>query len=260
METIPIVKAEEISCKLGTKEVVRNISWEVKPGENWVVFGLNGCGKTTLLSVVAAYMGASKGTLSLFGEKITKEKCLELRKLIGFVSSSFFNRYYTGETVLDIVLSGKFGHLGLESQITSYDVRRAKHLLKEWGLKSKIQYPYDLLSQGQRQKVLIARALMASPKLLILDEPCTGMDILSKEKFLRHITEITKSEQITLIYVSHNSEEFLPIFHKAMLIKNNTAHSQGDMKKVFSDENMSDFLEVPAQIAWFQDRPSIRIL
>ena len=260
METIHLVKAEGVSCKPGTKEVLCDINWEVKQGENWVVFGLNGCGKTSLLSVVAAYMGASKGVLSLFGEQITKDNRLKLRKQIGFVSSSFFNRYYTGETVLDIVLSGKFGHLGVESQVTSEDVRKAKSLLREWELKTKMQYPYDLLSQGQRQKVLIARALMASPKLLILDEPCTGMDILSKEKFLRHITHITESENIGLIYVSHNSEEFLPIFHKAMLLKNNTIHSQGDMKEIFSNENMSDFLEVPTQIAWFNDRPSIRIL
>lgn len=255
-----MIKAEEISYKLGTKEVLHDISWEVRPGENWVVFGLNGCGKTSLLSIISAYMGASKGTLSLFGEPVTKENRLELRKQIGFVSSSFFNRYYTGETVLDIVLSGKFGRLGVEPQVTSDDVRKAKHLLNDWGLKSKIQYPYDLLSQGQRQKVLIARALIASPKLLILDEPCTGMDILSKEKFLNHITDITKSEKIGLIYVSHNSEEFLPIFNKAMLLKNNTIHSQGEMKEIFSDENMSNFLEVPTQIAWFNDRPSIRVL
>ena len=259
VNTTTIMKAEHIFCKLGTKELLQDINWEIKPGENWVVFGLNGHGKTTLLSIISTYLGANRGDLYLFDQLVTAENRLALRQNIGFVSSSFFNRYYQKESVLDIVLSGKFGHLGTEGNITGEDVRRAKKLLSDWGLKHKAQYPYDLLSQGQRQKVLLARGLFLSPKLLILDEPCSGMDLVSKELFLKQMTDQVEQENTTIIYVSHNTEEFLPIFNKAVLLKDKGFHSMGDMKTVFSDDNLSDFLGMPASVKWFEDRPSVRV-
>lgn len=254
-----IMKAQNIFCKLGTREILCDINWEIKSGENWIVFGMNGCGKTTLLSIISTYLGANRGSLYLFDQEVTAENRVSLRKNIGFVSSSFFNKYYQYETVLDIVLSGKFGHLGLESNISSQDVREAKKMLSEWGLKQKIQYPYDTLSQGQRQKVLLVRGLFAHPKLLILDEPCSGMDLVSKELFLKYITEKTKKEGTTIIYVSHNTEEFIPIFDKAVLLKGKGIHSMGDMKTVFSNENLSDLLEMPVKVSWFDNRPSVRL-
>lgn len=259
MNSMNILKAQNIFCKLGTKEILCDINWEIKSGEHWIVFGLNGCGKTTLLSIISTYLGANRGDLYLFDQEVTPENRASLRQNIGFVSSSFFNRYYRNETALDIVLSGKFGHLGLESKITPKDVREAKHMLSEWGLKQKIQYPYDMLSQGQQQKVLLVRGLFAHPKLLILDEPCSGMDLVSKELFLKYITEKAKQEETTMIYVSHNTEEFIPIFNKAILLKGKGIHSIGDMKTVFSDENLSDFLEMPAKVSWFDNRPSVRL-
>ena len=254
-----ILKAENIFCKLGTKEILCDVNWEIKPGENWVVFGMNGCGKTTLLSIIATYLGANRGDLYLFDQLVTAENRVALRQNIGFVSSSFFNRYYRKETILDIVLSGKFGRLGLESDISSNDVREAKKILSDWGLKYKIQYPYDMLSQGQRQKVLLARGLFAHPKLLILDEPCSGMDLVSKELFLKYITEKVEQENLTLIYVSHNSDEFIPIFNKAILLKDKGIHSMGDMNVVFSNDNLSDFFGMPTNISWSDHRPFIRL-
>lgn len=254
-----IMKAHNIFCKLGTKEILCDINWEIKSGEHWIVFGLNGCGKTTLLSIISTYLGANRGNLYLFDQEVTVENRISLRQNIGFVSSSFFNRYYQKETVLDIVLSGKFGHLGLETDISSKDVREAKKILSDWGLKHKIQYPYDMLSQGQRQKVLLARGLFAHPKLLILDEPCSGMDLISKELFLKYITEKAENEETTLVYVSHNTEEFVPVFNKAILLKEKGIHSIGDTKNVFSDANLSDFLGMPAKVSWFDNRPSVRL-
>ncbi len=253
-----LIEAKNISCKFGSKNVLSGIDWKISSGENWVVFGLNGSGKTTLLSVVAAYYGVSNGLLSIMNQIVTKQNRKELRKKIGFVSTSFFNRYYKYESVLDIVLSAKFGHFGIENSISSEDIRCAKHILNEWGLKNKYQYPYDLLSQGQQQKVLFARSIFMQPEILILDEPCSGMDLLSKEHFIKCISEKSKKEGATLIYVSHNPEEFSSVFNRALLIKNGAVHSQGDIKKIFLSSNMSDFIGMPVTVDWFEDRPSIR--
>lgn len=255
-----IVMAENICTKFGAKKILNDISFTINSKENWIVFGLNGSGKTTLLSVISGYYGISHGTLKVFSQELTKENRCSIRKRIGFISSSFFNRYFHNESVLDIVLSGKFGHLGIEKGISASDVKLVKELLGEWGLKKKYQYPYYSLSQGQQQKVLIVRALFSKPKLLVLDEPCSGMDIISREKFLRKLEELTINEDITLIYVSHNTEEFFDFFSHALLIKDGKIHSKGEIHKVFSSENISDFLEMKAKVVWLENRPSIRFL
>lgn len=107
-----LLKAEHLSVKEGSKEIVKDVNWEINSGENWVLFGLNGCGKTTLLSRLAGYLSPSGGKVFLFGEEVTPENQLRLRKKIGWVSSSFFDRYLRYETVLEIVLAGKYGTLG----------------------------------------------------------------------------------------------------------------------------------------------------
>lgn len=255
-----IIEANNITCRFGARKVLQNIDWKIVPRENWVVFGLNGSGKTTLLSTIAAYYGISDGTLQIMDKMVTKDNKIDLRKKIGFVSTSFFNRYFKYESVLDIVLSAKFGHFGLENQVSSEDVREVKHILEEWDLKNKYQYPYDLLSQGQQQKVLLVRAIFSKPEILILDEPCSGMDILSKEHFIRCISEKSQNDNVTLIYVSHNPEEFSAIFNRALLIKNGTIHSKGNIRDVFISANISDFLGEPVVVEWFNDRPSIRFI
>lgn len=255
-----VLQAKDVNYKAGNKIILNNINWQIKKGEQWVVFGLNASGKTSLLSVISAYKGVMSGEMILFGCNLDESNRLQQRCKIGFVSSSFFDHYFKYETVLEIVLSGKFGHLGLEYSVTSEDVRKAKQLLREWGLGTKIQYPYDMLSQGQKQKVLIARGLINDPELLILDEPCSGMDVLAREKFLDLLKCKIKKENISVVYVSHNVEEFSDVFNKALLLKNGHVHSQGDIKDIFTDENMSDFLQRLTKVHWLDERISMRMI
>ncbi len=139
-----LLKAEHQAVKEGSKEIVKDVNWEINSGENWVLFGLNGCGKTTLLSRLAGYLSPSGGKVFLFGEEVTPENQLRLRKKIGWVSSSFFDRYLRYETVLEIVLAGKYGTLGFQDQwIGKEDVHKAKKILADFGLKERMRYPYD---------------------------------------------------------------------------------------------------------------------
>lgn len=252
--TRSIIELKKVSLKTGKKVILKDLNWNVERGEHWVVYGLNGSGKTSILSIVAGFPGNSSGTIQLLGEDVSFDNLLNIRKKIGFVSSSFFDRYYRYENVLDIILSSLNGKLGNSKPIKSEYVREAKRLLNLFGLKNRAQYPYDLLSQGQKQKVLVVRGLIAKPDLLILDEPCSGMDILAKNKFLELITREANLNNTTLIYVSHDTEEFLPIFTHILLLKEGEIFMKGRIKELLTDEIITSFLGCNAIVTRIQER------
>ena len=143
------------------------------------------------------------------------------------------------------------GTLGFQDQwIGKEDVHKAKKILADFGLKERMRYPYDTLSKGQQQKVLISRALMADPELMILDEPCGGLDIFAREYFLHMVEGLTKERNMGVIYVTHHTEEILPFFNKAALMKDGALTATGDLKKVFTKTCLSDFFEVPTDVLW----------
>lgn len=254
-----VIETNELGYKAGSKFIIKNINWTVQPQEHWLVFGLNGCGKTTLLSMIAGYKSNSHGQLKLFGQELNDYNRLEIRRRIGFVSSSFLDNYYSREVALDIVLSGKFGALGLQDNIGDKDVIKALTLLDELGIRNKAGFPYDLLSKGQRQKVLIARGLIVEPELLILDEPCAGMDFLSRQYILNTISYLAAKRAVTIIFVTHYAEEILPVFHRGLLLKDGQIHSQGALTDVFNQDNMTDFFNCPAKVTWHDQRVNISI-
>ena len=244
-----LIEAKNLSCQAGYQYLLRDINWQVRHGEQWVVFGRNGCGKTTLLSIIAGYKGYSSGELKIFGEEYTSENILRLRKKIGWISSSFFDKYSTTETVLDIVLSGLFGTLGLLFEIDNEPIIKARNLLIELGLESKIMSPFDLLSKGERQQVLIARAFISNPEILILDEPGTGLDALARERLLATIKELADAQKTTIIYVTHYPEEILPSFDKCLLLRQSAIYRLGETKDLFTSEIMSDFFNYPVLVS-----------
>ena len=248
------VEIKDLCYKEGTKYLLKNINWEVKTGEQWVVFGMNGCGKTTLLSVLSGYRKYTKGTIKLFSQELNRSNAVFLRQRIGFVSSSYFDNIFMYENAINIVLSGLFGSLSERDNVKDNDVKKAVQLLRALGLREKAAYPYDMLSKGQRQKVLIARALMMQPELLVLDEPCTGLDILAREYFLNTVQQIIEETNVNVIYVTHHVDEILPVFNKAMLMKNGSVHSQGDMKQVFCNETLSKFFDYKTEVIWEKDK------
>lgn len=231
-----IIELKDVSCKAGCQYLIKNVNWQVKPGEHWIVFGMNGSGKTTLLSVIAGYKYHTAGSVKVFGEEVTDDNILAIRKKIGWVSGSFFDKYYTKESALDIVLSGKEGTLGIGEDLTLADVKMAKKLMRKLALEDKIYYPFDMLSKGERQNTLIARALIGNPDMLILDEPCTGLDVYNRSYLFSTIEELSKEKERTIIYVTHYVEEILPLFRKALVLKNGIVYDQGLIEKVFTKD------------------------
>lgn len=240
-----IVKAEHLSCQSGRRYLIHDINWEIEKGDHWIVFGMNGCGKTTLLSIIAGFKGETSGKLEVFGEEYNAENIFEHRKKIGWVSSSFFDKYLSWESAMDIVLSGVSGTLSLSKDITDEDVKRAKLLLKKLRLGNKMAQPFALMSKGERQCVLIARALISNPEILILDEPGTGLDIYAREYVLQAIADLAETTDMTIIYVTHYVEEILPMFDKTILMKDGYIVEQGKTSEMFDNESISRLLGYP---------------
>lgn len=243
-----VIELNKVSCKAGYRYLLKDITWQVKPGEHWAVFGMNGSGKTTLLSIIAGFKHYTGGKVTVFGEVFSNDNILNIRKRIGWVSASFFDKYYTKESALHIVLSGKYGTLGLGEDITLDDVRLAKDLLIELHLEDKINRPFDMLSKGERQNVLIARALFSNPDILILDEPCTGLDVYNRSYLFSTIEELSKMKNLTIIYVTHYVEEIIPLFQKTLLLKNGHIFAKGATEEMFTDAMMQELLGYPVAI------------
>ena len=245
-----VIDVKNLELKAGYRYLLKDINWQVERGENWVVFGMNGSGKTTLLSVLAGYKQATAGSFTVLGETYNADNILDLRRRIGWVSGSFFDQKYTRESALDIVLSGKTGAIGLDRHsIADADIKQAKRLLTELHLSDKIYQPFHMMSKGEREDVLIARALLSEPEILLLDEPCTGLDILAREHFLNTLRDLAENSDLTIIYVTHYTEEILlDVFKKSLLLKDGLIFAHGDTEELFSDDIFADFLDAPTHI------------
>lgn len=243
-----IIETEKLCCQSGQRYLLQDINWKVERGQHWCVFGMNGCGKTTLLSILAGYKAETSGTVKLFGDTFTNENVLTQRKRIGFVSSSFFDRYYRNETPLHIVLSGKTGGFGLDFTIDDNDVKTAKRLLCNLGLAGKIYRPFSTMSKGERQNVLLARALLTKPEILILDEPCSGLDVVARETVLHIVEQIANESACTMIYVTHYLEEVLPIFRNSLFLRDGITYAAGATEALFTSSCLSDFLRKSTEV------------
>jgi len=234
-----IIQAKDLCYKSGKQYLLNHINWEVKAGEHWAIFGMNGSGKTTLLSMLSGFKSATSGTLYVLGQQYNKTNIYELRRKVGWVSSSFFDKYYHQEEALQIVLSGLSGTFNLNYEIQDKDVRYAKALLCELGLEDKINLPFYLMSKGERQNVLIARALLTRPEILVLDEPGTGLDVCARAHMMNTVRMLAEDGKVTVLYVTHYPEEIQPFMNKTVLLKNGRIFAQGDTAAIVTTENIS---------------------
>ena len=220
---IPALELRNVSYVGNGKTILHSINWTVEPGDHWAILGPNGSGKTTLLRIACGYLWPNAG-----GEVLRKGRLLinlpELRKSIGWVTSILPAQIPAREKVIRTVVSGKFAQIGyLEKfggEASRGDYSLAEKYLAQMGCGDLGNEEFGVLSQGEQQKVLIARARMTKPYLIVLDEPCAGMDPGARENFLVTLQAVGKQKRIpSLIYVTHHVEEILPLFGNTLILK-----------------------------------------
>lgn len=207
---------------------MRDLSWRVDRGQHWVILGANGSGKTSLLSALTGYLMPTTGEIQLLGRHYGQSDWRELRRCIGLVSSSVRQLMNDDEPAIETVISGKFAMIDLWGRVARADRAAALRLLRQVECGYLADRPWRVLSQGERQRVLIGRALMARPRLMILDEPCAGLDPAAREHFLRFLQRLGSREKSpTLVLVTHHVEEIIPVFTHVLILKDGRALAAG---------------------------------
>ncbi|WP_314062809.1 ABC transporter ATP-binding protein [uncultured Vagococcus sp.] len=250
-----MINFEEVSfIREGNNVILDTINWQVKPKENWAILGLNGSGKTTLLQLITGYLWPTKGGLTVLGQRFGQTSIPDLRKQIGWVSSALSYQMKGHFLAEDIVLSGKFATIGIHQIVTAEEQQAARELLATCGGQHLIGKRFDVMSQGQRQITLIARALMAKPPLLILDEPCNGLDLFAREQLLERIEAIANTPDApNLLFVTHYTEELLPCFDQLMLLMEGKIFEQGQTVDLLTKDKLENFYDKPVKLVPMAD-------
>jgi iron complex transport system ATP-binding protein len=236
----PLLELSQVRVQRGHTVILRDAAWRVQPGEHWVILGSNGSGKTSLLKALTGYLTPTSGEINLLGQRYGASDWRELRLKIGIVTNSFTLAIPPAEEALDTVVSGKFAQLDLWARVSSRDRAAARRLLRFVGLGKIETREWAFLSQGERQRVLIARALMAKPRLLILDEPCAGLDPVAREKFLQFLDGLTRRKGApTLVLVTHHVEEITPGFSHVLVLREGEVIATGKRADVLTSQQLS---------------------
>jgi len=244
-----ILSFENVQFVRQQNVLLQDIDWRIKAGEDWAVLGLNGAGKSLMLNMISGNLCPSSGRLTVLGEVFGRTSIPDLTKRIGWVSQSLQERIHREELAEWIVLSGKFASIGIYQQVSDDEMKEAKQMLSSLGAEKLIGKPYQVLSQGEKQLVLIARALMAKPELLILDEPCNGLDLFAREDLLARIERMKQAADApSLLYVTHHTEEILPILTHILMIRNGEIIQQGPRDALLEEPILNDFYQRPIMI------------
>jgi iron complex transport system ATP-binding protein len=251
-----VIQFVDVTVRRGTKLLLDRINWTVELDERWAVLGANGAGKTTLLQIAAAVLHPTSGEAYVFGERLGGVDVFELRPRIGLASSSIAQRIPNGERVVDVVVSAGYAVIGRWREAYGrLDVRRAGSLLDRVGVGSLAERTYGTLSQGERQRVQIARALMTDPELLLLDEPAAGMDLGGREDLLRRLTRFAADPDAPAsVLVTHHVEEIPPGISHVLLLKDGRTVASGLIDQVLTNAYLSETFDLALHVEKRNDR------
>ncbi|WP_182348560.1 MULTISPECIES: ABC transporter ATP-binding protein [Tomitella] len=236
-----LIDLQDVHLRRGGATLVGPLSWRVELDERWVVLGPNGAGKTSLLRLAAAQEFPSAGSAHILGEVMGRVDTSELRPRIGLSSSALAARIPGEETVFDLVISAGYAVLGRwRESYDRMDVDRAHELLESLGAEHLADRMYGTLSEGERKRVLIARALMTDPELLLLDEPAAGLDLGGREDLVARLAVLAADPDApATVLVTHHVEEIPPGFSHALLLSEGGVVAQGLIDDVITAENLS---------------------
>ncbi|MCU1688185.1 MAG: hypothetical protein JWN20_113 [Jatrophihabitantaceae bacterium] len=245
-----VVSLRNVDVRRGEKYLLRDVSWDVELDERWVVLGPNGAGKTTLLQLLSAAMHPTAGTVHLLGEQVGRVDVFELRPRIGIASAALAQRIPPNEVVTDIVVSAGYAVIGRWREAYGrLDVRRAATLLATVGAAHLADRTFGTLSEGERKRVQIARALMTDPELLLLDEPAAGLDLGGREDLVARLSRIALDpEAATMVLVTHHVEEIPPGATHVLLLREGRVQAAGLLTDVLTADNLSATFGLPLTV------------
>jgi len=242
-----VVRMDAVVVRRGPTTLVTGIDWAVELDERWVVLGPNGAGKTTLLRLAAAELHPSAGTVHVLGERLGRVNVFELRTRIGLCSATLGQRVPAEEIARDIVISAGYGVLGrFTERYDAADVDRANELLDALGVRALGDRAFGTLSEGERKRTLIARALMTDPELLLLDEPAAGLDLGGREDLVGRLAALAADPDAPAsVLVTHHVEEIPMGYSHGLLLREGTVVAAGLLEDVLTDENLSATFGLP---------------
>ena len=246
-----VLELAGVSLVRGGRTILDGIDWQVGEGERWVGMGPNGAGKTTLLQLAGARLHPTSGVVGILDEVMGAVDVFELRPRIGLASAALAAQVPEDETVLNVVVTAAYGVTGRwREQYERLDERRAFRLLDTWGMSRFMNRPFGSLSEGERKRVQIARALMADPEFLLLDEPAAGLDLAGREDLVRRLSQLARDETApAMVLVTHHLEEVPPGFTHALLLRDGVVVSSGPIAGVLTEENLSAAFDVELRVS-----------
>jgi iron complex transport system ATP-binding protein len=245
-----VLQLTDVSIVRDGNTILDKLSWTVDGAERWVILGPNGAGKTTLLQIAAALIHPSSGKAVLLDERMGAVDIFDLRPRIGFVSSAMSRRIPANETVLNVVMTAAYSVTGRwNEEYEDVDLARAQRVLKEWKLEAFSDRTFGGLSDGEQKRVLIARAVMTDPELLLLDEPAASLDLGSREELLQLLSSFAKSKSApAIVMVTHHVEEIPRGFTHALLLADGKVVSEGKLEDVVTARKLSKTFGIPLEL------------
>ena len=236
-----------VSVVRGSTTLLDDITWEVEEGERWVVLGPNGAGKTTLLQIAAARIHPTRGVAGILGEVMGAVDVFELRPRIGLSSAAIAERFPADELVGNVVVTASYAVLGRwREEYDDEDYRRAMVMLGALGVAHLADRRFGTLSEGERKRVQIARALMSDPEVMLLDEPAAGLDLGGREDLVARLGALAEdTEAPALVLVTHHVEEIPPGFTDVLLLRDGRIVAAGPLEITLTAENLSATFGLP---------------
>lgn len=252
----PAVALSGIEVRIDGRTILHHIDWTIEPAERWVLLGPNGSGKTTLVQVTTMGRHPTSGTVSVLDRKLGSVDVRDHRRKIGVVSSAVANQLRPGIAAVDLVMSAINGALEpWWHQYTSADRERARLLLARFGVDHLAEHTFGTLSSGEQQRVLLARALIADPRLVVLDEPAAGLDLGGREMLLGDLADLARDPGAPpLVLVTHHLEEIPLGFTHALLLRDGTVVAKGPIASVLTDDHLSRCFGLGLQVGNDQGR------
>ncbi len=248
-----LVDIKDADVFVGGHQALKSLSWTMNEGENWAVVGNNGSGKTTLMKLIfGELIPVYGGQVHWFGKR-EHTPLLEIREKLGYVSAEYQNAYDRPALGWEVVASGFFSSIGLHEPVTESQKESSLNAMAHLGIESLSDTPFRQLSYGEARRVLLARAMVHHTKLLILDEPCAGLDIPTRERFLGTLEKLAR-KRTCMIYVTHRIEEIMPCITHVLFLREGEIVAQGEKDEMMQSKNLSHALGCSLSVEKQSDR------